>query len=188
MSKFSKKVFGPLTGNVEDGAAVAITFPDESILALGLEKLSEAVVTRLAVHGLSQKLGDSFAGAASEDNPLTYAKERVAAVIEQLLAGDWRVTGVGGPRVTLLARALARATGQTVEAAVEVLTDKEAELDNGETKKADNPWKQWQASLRGQPAVKAATSEIKLEDAKKAAATAPSADAQEADLGELFAS
>lgn len=188
MSKYGKSVSGPLTTAVDDAPGVVIKFPDESLLSLVLEKLSESVVTRLAVHGLSQKLGDSFAGAASEENPLTYAKERVAAVIKQLTDGEWRVTGAGGPRVTLLARALARATGQTLEAAIEVLTEKEAELDNEETKKADNPWKQWQANLRSQPAVKKATSDIKLEDATKAAAAAPDAKTQQADLGALFSS
>lgn len=187
MSKtFSKSVSGPLTATPDGEAAVAITFPDDSVLGLALSKLSAAVVTRLAIHGLSQKLGDSYASASSQENPLAFAKERVKSVIEQLLAGEWRVTAEGGPRVTLLARALARATGQTVDAAVEVLANKQAELDNEGKKLADNPWKQFQKQLRGQPAIAAAIAAIELEDAQAAAAAAPKADAQSVDLGKLF--
>jgi len=189
MSKvFSKVTAGPLTANAEGDPGVTIGFPDESIVGLALSKLSQAVVTRLAVHGLSQKLGDSFAGAGSEENPVSYAKARVQAVIDQLLAGDWRVTAEGGPRVTLLARALARATGQDLDAAVQVLADKQAELDNEEKLLKQNPWKQWAKTLRGQPAIKAAIAEIELEDAQAAAKAAPDASEQTVDLGGLFAS
>lgn len=183
-AQIKKSVSGPMTADADAAAGVAILFPDNAKASLMLSDLDEATITRLAVHGLSQKLGDSYAGAAKDENPLGFAKRRVSEVIEQLKAGEWRVTTESGPQVTLLAKALARATGQTVEAAVQVLSDQQAKLDNEETKKADNPWKQWRAELQAQPAIKKAMADIKLEEAQ--AAAQKEVGEQETDLGSLF--
>jgi len=179
MSKGIKKVVsGPLTGEDESAAGVVLQFPDGTKAACNLEDLSPEMVTRLAVHGLSQKLGDSYAGAASEENPLAYAKSRVNDVLAQLASGDWRVTGEGGPKVTLLARALARATGKDLSDCVAVIAAHDGDEDEG---------KAFKKTLRGQPAIKEATAAIKLEDAQKAAKkTAGASDEQEQDLGALF--
>lgn len=182
-TQISKDVFGPLTPNATEAPAVRITFPDDTVQSLSLEGLSDEVITRLAVHGMSQKLGDSFAGAGKEENPLAFAKARVQAVIEQLKAGEWRVV-TGGGGISQLAKAFARATGRTEEECQKVLDDKQAELDNEERKLADNPWLQFRKQLSNQPAVKKALNEIKLEAAKKAAAK--DVGEQETDLAELF--
>lgn len=188
-TQIKKTVTGPMTA-IEDGpAGVLIQFPDEASASLKLSDLKPEVVQRLAIHGLSQKLGDSYAGAAKVEGetPLAFAKRRVAEVIQQLLNGEWRVTTEGGPRVTELAKGLARATGKTVEEAVQALADKQAELDNEEKKKADNPWKQWSAELRAQPAVDEAIKAIRLEEAQAAAAKKPAEAAKPTiDLGGMF--
>lgn len=181
-TQIKKLVQGPLTAAAQDeeGNAlppvVTFKFPDDTEQSLDLSTLSPDVIMRLAIHGASQKIGDSFAGAASEENPLAYAKGRVADVMKQLQNAEWRVTVAGGPRATLLARALARITGEDLEDCIEVVENLE-----DEQKKA----------LRKDPRIKQASADIKLEDAQKAkeraaaAGGVDNADAQ-ADLGSLF--
>lgn len=75
---------------------------------------------RLALHGASQKVGDSYAGAATASKELNisaldYAKQAVRETIGQLYAGTWRVNAGGGPRVNELAIAISRATGEPLE-------------------------------------------------------------------------
>ncbi len=188
MSTQTKKtVYGPMTPNATNekdepiGPAVAIAFPDETVAGIALADLPADVVIRLAVHGLSQKLGDSYASAKSQENPLGWAKNRVAEVIAQLKEGDWRVVTEGGPRITMLAKGLARATGQTLERCVEVITEKEDSLD-------EDGFKAWQKALRAQPAIKKASADIRSEEAAAAAVKANASEAtQESDLGQLFA-
>lgn len=167
MSQIKKEVFGPLTANDSAEPGVSIVFPNGKTAAVILNELPPAIITRLAVHGLSQKLGDSYASAGKAENPLGFAIGRVEDVMTQLMAGDWRVTGgEAGPRVTLLARALARATGNSVEDAVAVIQDKADSLD-------EDAYKAWTKALNAQAAIKKAKAEIKLEDAQAAAAKAP---------------
>lgn len=71
---------------------------------------------RLAIHGASQKIGDSYAGVAKESDPLAMAKANVKDTIAQIYAGTWRVNSTGGgPRVNDLAVAMARVTGEPLE-------------------------------------------------------------------------
>lgn len=113
-----------------DAKSVTIEFGDESTLALALGQLQPSIVEQLALHGLGQKLVDSYSGAkkAVEEgeatSKLAYAKEQVARVIEQLVAGEWSARReAGGPRVTLLAQAVARALGIEIASAVETLNE-----------------------------------------------------------------
>jgi hypothetical protein len=125
---------------------------------------------RQFIHGGSQKVGDSYAGASQSDNALEYAKVAVRETIAQLYAGDWRATSASGPRVSDLARALARVTGKTVEAAhafVEGLDD--------EQKKAWRAKAKVKAMLATIAAEKAAERASKL---AKAAAATPAAGAE----------
>lgn len=115
--------------NVEEGT-VTFQFDDGAEQVFRLSDCSPDIASRLALHGASQKIGDSYAGAGEADDPLGYAKASVEQVIAQLVAGDWRVAAVGGPRVTDLATALSRATGQSIEAATETVN----EMDNGQKK------------------------------------------------------
>ena len=184
-TQIKKNVFGPLTTSADSDPAVKIVFPDGSEHVSRLSDFKPEVVIRLALHGLSQKLGDSYAGAADEENPLGYAKESVTDVHGQLVNGDWRVTGTGGSRITLLARALARATGQTVEAAQGVIDVKAEYGDDGKPSEAG---KAFLKAVRADAAIKAAVAEIKLEDAQKAKAKlgATGEKADVSTLGALF--
>lgn len=180
-TQIKKLVQGPLTASPAEAPAVIFKLPptvngdgetvDGKTFLLSLENLSEDIITRLALHGLSQKVGDSFAGAGEEPNPLKYAEERIIETYEQLRKGEWRVTVAGGPRASLLARALARVTGHSLEEAIEVVEG----LDD-EQKKA----------IRKDPAIKKASADIKLEDAQKAKERAEGAAGEGSDLAGLF--
>lgn len=109
---------------------ITFTFDDKMEETFDLSKVNDETKLRLMIHGASQKVGDSYAGAAKAENPLDFAKESVKETIAQLYAGDWRAAGagVGGPRTTDLATALARVTGKTVEQAaayIDTLADEE---------------------------------------------------------------
>jgi hypothetical protein len=176
-TQVKKVVAGPLTGLAEAMPGVAFVGPEGVVLgsltldALGMTEAAiralPGIVQRLIVHAISQKVGDSYAGAGDAESPLAFAKQAIAETIKQLIDGDWRVTQPGGIRVSLLARALARATGQTVEAAQGAI-DVHSQLDD--EGKPSEAGKAFLKNLRAQPAIKAATAAIKLEDAAAAEA------------------
>jgi len=138
-----------------DSGSVTFTFADEGApVVVELSKVSDANMTRLALHGMSQKCGDSYAGAES----IADAREAVLGVQEMLYSGEWSTRAPGEPRTSVLAEALARATGKTVEAA-------KAALDamDDDTRKA----------VSAHPGVKKARAEIALEKASAELANAP---------------
>ncbi len=143
-----------------EAGTVTWTFDDGSTQTFDLTKCSAEIQKRLALHGASQKGGDSYAGAAGESDPLAYAKASVADVIAQLYAGEWRATSAGPRGPSDLALAVSRALGQTVEEASAMLE----ELDD-EGKKA----------LRGKPKVKAQLAAIRAQKAVAAAERAAKA-------------
>ena len=109
-----------------DTEAKSVTFnfgEDQEPLGLSLNDLPEEIVTHLALHGLSQKGGDSYAGKADE------APQHVAAIFDQLKEGNWtsRASGSGGPRVTQLATAISTVLGIELNEVVEKLAGMEAE-------------------------------------------------------------
>lgn len=110
---------------------------------------AEALQRQLALHGASQKIGDSYASAAKEADPVAFAKACIEDTIKQLYAGDWKLVGKGtGPQDSLLVQAYARATGMEVEEARALLADA---TDDEKT------------ALRKKPKVAAAIERIKLE-------------------------
>jgi hypothetical protein len=104
-----------------DGKEAAVTGVDSFVVfelskVPGAETLdATSMAGRLAIHGASQKIGDSYAGVAKETDPLAAAKAAVAETIKQIYDGVWRVNAGGGPRVNDLAIAIARVTGQSLE-------------------------------------------------------------------------
>lgn len=154
----------------EDGNVLSFVFAEEGVddLVATITELSEDIISRLAMHGLSAKMGDSYAGA----DTVSDARESAAKVLEELSAGNWttRVAGAGGPRVTQLAEALVRVAGArgkelTLEQAVEALGGMPDEQKKG---------------LRKSPEIKQALAEIKIEklnvEAKKASESETPAD------------
>ena len=152
-----------MTKKTVDAEAGTINFSFESgdDIQFDMSKLSPEIIAKLAIHGASQKLGDSYAGAkkaceGSEIDPADYARGQVNGVIEQLIAGDWTVrTGAGGPAVTDLAKALAEATGNNEDEWAERLADATADE---------------KKELRKHPAVKAAMDRYRAERAAAKAA------------------
>lgn len=159
-----------------DSGSITISFPSsgtEETITVKLADLPESNQLRLAMHGLSQKLGDATAGAELDE-----CLPRVKAVAEALMDPDgWttRVAGAGGPRTTQLAEALAAVTGKSVEEAAAVVND----LDDEQKKE-----------LRANAQIKAKLAEIKAaaaaKAAEKAAAAAASGEAGGMDLTSLM--
>lgn len=186
-AQIKKTVFGALTGKPEEPAGVSFAFPDGHVETIRLSDLPRDMVERLAVHGLSQKGGDSYASAGSEENPLGAAKEWLKATLDDLRKGAWRVTTAGGFRATMLAKALARVTGQTIEAA-QAVVDVHSDLDDDG--KPSEAGKAWLKNMRANEQIKAATAAITLEEqeAKKAKLIAQAAKGGKpaGDLAALF--
>lgn len=177
-----KKVLqGPLTASPEGEGAVAFVIGEKVVGSIGLGELPQAMLVRLALHGIAQKVGDSYAGVGGETDPEKAAIDAITATLEQIRKGEWRVAATGGgPRVTQLAKALARAAGQTVEAAVAILVEKEDTLSEAE-------YKAFTASLRATPAIKKALADIRAEEAAAAAAKAGTVEGGTDTLAGLFA-
>lgn len=129
--------------------------------------LSDEIRAKLILHGISQKVGDSYAGAGGDDvaDPLAYTEEAIDETIAQLVAGDWKASGPGGPRVSDLAQAVAALNGQPVEAVAEEL---KAASDEARKK------------LRKKPAIAAKIAEIAAQKAVERAKRLAEAAAKEA--------
>ena len=142
MAKIATKYVDVATGTV------TFQFMDGTSFVYNLNDLSGEMVHRAALHGLSQKGGDSYASADSIEE----AKANVREVWANLLNGNWTVRSTGK-----LAEALHRATGLPMDEVLEKLAGKT------DAEKKD---------LRKHPAVKKALAEIDMERAAAAAKAA----------------
>lgn len=158
MAKIAKKVLGT------DG--VDFEFTNGETLTANLGMLPEDIITRLAVHGLSQKIGDSYASANEKGWSVDECRDQALSVYNSLMDGNWASSGGSGTNI--LAEAVARITGLDVDecaAKVRGMTDEERkEL----AKRAD---------------VKAVVLDIKAERAK---AKVKDGDTDASDLADLF--
>lgn len=134
-------------------ATFSIVFADGTSHEVALESLPQEIQLNLALHGLSQKLGDSY---ASVKGNVAAAKEKFEATLKQLLAGEWAAKreGEGGSKVTELAEAIARIKGVPVATANAAVG-----------KASDDQIKGWKANAK----VKAVIAEIRAEKAAKRA-------------------
>lgn len=85
-----------------------IVFQDEeaTTVTVQLSEFSPAIQLRLALHGLAQKLGDSF---ASANKDVETAKELFFATLETLKSGEWsKARDSDGTRLNELIEAIAR--------------------------------------------------------------------------------
>ena len=73
--------------------AVTIEFTNGKVVEIALESLTPEIVTHAALHGLLQKLGDSYAGSQG-DLEMAYAQCQVVA--DHLLEGSWNTSGRTG--------------------------------------------------------------------------------------------
>lgn len=154
----------------EDFSGVRFVFANGAEMVAKLADFSDEIKTRLAVHGLSQKLGDSYASAEDVKQAYDWAKETLSTLLE----GKWstRTAGNSGPKTTLLARAIARVSKQPLDSIIEKL----ATLDEDTVK-----------ALRANDDIKLAISEIKVEDLRNKKATSDDEEEDKVDVGALFA-
>jgi len=134
-----------------DLSAVEFSFEGKEPILVNLKDFSPEVQLHFALHGISQKLGDSYSSAKG-DVEVAYASFQ--QTLQQLADGEWRAArseGDAKPRTTELAEALARIKGQDV---VEVTTALSA-LDKEKLK-----------SLRSNDRVKAVIAVIRAEKAQ----------------------
>ena len=116
----------------EDTSVLTIQFTSGDQIVADINALSPEIIHQLALHGLSQKLGDSYSG----EQDIEVAKAKANTVLERLVAGDWKAARAASAagKITDLARALAEVTGQEIVACVEKLSDL-AKADRGKFRK-----------------------------------------------------
>lgn len=94
------------------GSTVTFQWADGESTSVDVKQFAKEVRDHATAHGFSQKLGDSYSGAK------TVAEARAAfnAVLEALKGGDWNRKGGATGGIIILA--IAKATGQDVEAVI----------------------------------------------------------------------
>ena len=111
---------------------VGFAFENGEQVDVKLEDMSEDMIQMLAVHGLTQKLGDSYASATS----VSEACEKFYDVLNNLKAGTWN----GGRSATsggIWVEAIARATGRSIEDSAAMFASK-TETEQKAIKKHDS--------------------------------------------------
>ena len=89
--------------------SVLFKFVDGTEFTAHLNKVNDNIRTRLALHGLAQKLGDTYAG--DVESPA----ESVKDMFEELVGGEWSTRKPGEPRTALVVEAISRVLGKTLE-------------------------------------------------------------------------
>jgi len=137
---------------------VTFDFGDGNVETFQLSECSEEMKIQLALHGASQKGGDSYASAKKTCadtgiDPVAWSQEQASGVIKQLYDDDWTVRTPGAGTSTDLAVAFEEVTGSPL---------------------ADGLEKEDKAALRKHPDIAAVLARIKREraEAKEKAAEA----------------
>lgn len=138
---------------VVNGDVVNFDFVDGETIACELHALPDDIITRLALHGLSQKVGDSYAGAESVGE----ARAMAQGVYDNLVAGTWAVRASRGGKII---EAITRALGLSFDDALTKWNEK-----SDDEKKA----------IKNHPSIKVALAEIESERAAKLAEAASDA-------------
>lgn len=126
--KMAKRVYVSKNGNTStataDATELVFTFTNGKALSVKFDALPANVLDTALRHGISQKVGDSFAGAMTADEAVESAKATIAA----LTAGNWSAPreSTGG----VLAEAVAKVRKIPVEQAAAAL----AKLDDEQLK------------------------------------------------------
>ncbi len=136
MGKVAKKVVG------ETG--VLFSFINGEALTCNLHDLPEAIVHKLALHGLSQKVGDSYAGAESVSEALGMAR----STWNNLASNQWATKSQRGGKIV---EAMVRGLGKSYSECLEVWVGMEKEK---------------KAALKKHPTIMKAMAEIDLEKAQ----------------------
>lgn len=165
-----------------ESKSISFHFSDGYKLGIRLEDLSPEIRDMLALHGLSQKIGDSYAGSKEAveqgfaSSELVFAKSEAERVVVNLTAGLWAVRESGPSR---LAQAIAEALGRDISEIVEKLNEWKAGGDEG---------KKNLKAVRANPKVKAVLARLDREalERKEAGLEAAAGDADTEDVEDLF--
>jgi hypothetical protein len=134
-----------------DESKVLFGFKDGTTLEIAAAQLNDDMKQRAMLHGLNQKIRDSFAGVKGD---VAKGIENAKGVIEALLAGNWRQArgeGEAKPRIGELAEAISRLKAIDIETATKAVTEAD-----------DAKRKEW----RAHPRIKAAIAAIRAEKAQ----------------------
>lgn len=146
-----------VASKVKSAAGVTFTFADKkgTQLECAIAGLNAEMVQQLAIHGLAQKVGDSYAGADSVEEAIANATE----VWKNLQAGNFNVrsSGTGG----ILAEALARIKGMSVDEVSAALS--EMDEDGIDKLKKNAKVKAVIAVIRGERAAAKAAADTEVE-------------------------
>ena len=149
-----------------DAVALTFNFANGETIDVQQEKFTPAIQSCLMWNGISQKLGDAYAGAGAKaketgQEPADVAFEMFGAMLEQLELGTWVTEREAtGPRLTILFEAIVAAKAKAGE---EVREDTQQRL------REDKDFREAAAEL---PAVKAEALRISAERAAARAAAA----------------
>lgn len=160
----AKKVLDDVVGKV------AFQFADGVSREFRVGDLPQEIIHRLALHGLSQKLGDSYASRDDKGWTVGECRDEAMRVWANLTNGVWADRGGAGTG-GILAEALARATGRELAECVAVVTG----LDEDGRK-----------ALGKNPQVKAAQAAIQAERAAAKAEALEGVEGDGPDLADLF--
>ena len=156
-----------------DADSLEFRFESGETIVVELDSIADNCRRAATWHGISQKLGDKYAGKSVDE-----AHEEVATLLERLQQGDWIKAREGaGPRPSVLVDAVVAAleeNGETVD------SDRRAKI---KAQLADSEKKK---HAMNNPLFRAHYARIKAENATaKAAAAAQSAENTETDLGDF---
>lgn len=164
------------TVDLENGT-VSFWFTDSDTVTFNIGDLDDAGLKRAALHGISQKGGDSYAGVKT----VKEAQENLVKTLAAVEKGDWSTRAPGEPRTAVLVESLARAAGKTLEQAQKVIDGIKDFIDSEKTVEENaEVVKEKLKALNADPAVKKAKAELAMEKASK------EAEESESVLGSLF--
>ncbi len=112
---------GSETRHADPNAVTAVfAFTNGTTLTVPIKDLSKETLVAATAHGLSQKVGDSFAGSKTAvakgeaTDPVAWAIEQAEAMIDNLVNGVWITVreGAGVPRISMLVEAIVAAAAQ----------------------------------------------------------------------------
>ena len=114
MAKTEKKFLTKITPDMAGGVARQVAFVlGSGVKVIGdLDKFNAEIIERLAIHGLSQKVGDSVS-ALSKTRDFHAAFGNMQEVVDNLEKGLWSARG--GSSTSDLVAALASLTGEDTE-------------------------------------------------------------------------
>jgi hypothetical protein len=145
----------------DDYSGVDFNFSEGTVLSMLVASVPETLRDRLICHGLSQKIGDSYAGAAGN---VADAIDWAQTTIELLTNGEWSERKEG---------AVARPT-RIVNAVIRVLTASGKAFDEAKLV-ANAKDKEWREKAMARADVKAAYDAIAAEEAAEKAAKSQAA-------------